>query len=102
MIDALTFGSPTPFSPVGVIAMWAIFAVALLAALRRRLGLGPRTWRIAHLSLAVIIVAGSVVHGMLIEGTMETMSKAALCVLVLVTTIKVIAGRVLRKRAASR
>ena len=102
MIDALTFVSPTPFSPFGVIAMWAIFAVALLAALRRRLGLGPRTWRIAHLSLAVIIVAGSVVHGMLIEGTMETMSKAALCVLVLVTTIKVIAGRVLRKRAASR
>src|SRR3954453_9258113 len=28
MIDALTFTSPTPFSPFGVIAMWAIFAVA--------------------------------------------------------------------------
>src|SRR3954447_26194828 len=33
MIDALTFTSPTPFSPFGVIAMLAIFAVALLAAL---------------------------------------------------------------------
>jgi hypothetical protein len=33
MLDALTFASPTPFSPVGVIAMWAIFAVVLLAAL---------------------------------------------------------------------
>ena len=73
MIDALLFESPTPFSPFGVIAMWAIFAVALLAALRRRLGL--RTWRIAHMSLAVVIVAGSVVHGILIEGTMETMSR---------------------------
>ena len=31
MIDALLFASPTPFSPFGVIAMWAIFAVALLA-----------------------------------------------------------------------
>lgn len=31
MIDALLFESPTPFSPFGVIAMWAIFAVALLA-----------------------------------------------------------------------
>ena len=41
MIDALLFTSPTPFSPFGVIAMWAIFAVALLAALRRRLGLAP-------------------------------------------------------------
>src|SRR5262245_37030157 len=48
MIDALIFTSPTPFSPFGVIAMWAIFAVPLLAALRRRLGLGPRKWRSAH------------------------------------------------------
>ena len=61
MIDALTYTSPTPFSPFGVTAMWAIFAVALLAALRRRLGMRPRTWRIAHMSLAVLIVAG--VHG---------------------------------------
>lgn len=91
MIDALTFTSPTPFSPFGVIAMWAIFVVALLATIRRRLGL--RTWRIAHLSLAVVIVVGSVVHGMLIEGTMETMSKAALCALVLAAGIKVIADR---------
>jgi predicted ferric reductase len=87
MIDALTFTSPTPFSPFGVIAMWAIFAVAVLAALRRRLGL--RTWRIAHTSLAVVIVAASVVHGMLVEGTMETMTKAALCALVLAATVKV-------------
>src|SRR5678816_847438 len=42
MIDALLFASPTPFSPFGVIAMWAILAVALLAALRRRLGLRAR------------------------------------------------------------
>src|SRR6188472_3897961 len=87
MIDALTYASPTPFSPFGVIAMWAIFAVALLAPLRRRLGL--RTWRIAHMSLAVVIVVGSVVHGMLVEGTMETMSKVALCALVLGAAIKV-------------
>jgi hypothetical protein len=101
MIDALLFESPTPFSPFGVIAMWAIFAVALLAFFRRRLGL--RTWRIAHMSLAVVIVVGSVVHGMLIEGTMETTSKAALCALVLAAAIKVMADlRVRRKRATSR
>ena len=101
MIDALLFVSPTPFSPFGVIAMWAIFAVALLAALRRRLGL--RTWRIAHMSLAVVIVAGSVVHGILIEGTMETMSKAAISVLVLAAAIKVMADlRVWRRPATSR
>jgi predicted ferric reductase len=103
MIDALLFVSPTPFSPWGVIAMWAIFAVALLAALRRRLGLRPRTWRIAHMLLAIVIVVGSVVHGMLVEGAMETFSKAALCALLLAATIKVMAGlRVWRKRATSR
>lgn len=100
MIDALLFSSPTPFSPFGVIAMWAIFAVALLAALRRRLR--PRTWRIAHTLLAIVIVVGSVVHGMLIEGAMETVSKAALCALVLAAAIKVIADlRVWRKRRES-
>src|ERR1043165_7092868 len=45
MIDALTYTSPTPFSPFGVTAMWAIFIVALLASLRRRFELRPRTWR---------------------------------------------------------
>ena len=81
--------------------MWAIFAVALLATLRRRLGL--RTWRIAHMLLAIVIVAGSVVHGVLIEGTMETFSKVALCALVLAATIKVISGlRLWRRRGALR
>ena len=101
MIDALLFSSPTPFSPFGVIAMWAIFAVALLATFRRRLRL--RTWRIAHTLLAIVIVVGSAVHAILIEGTMETVSKAALSALVLAAAIKVIADlRVWRKRATSR
>ena len=101
MIDALTFTSPTPFSPFGVIAMWAIFAVAFLAVFRRRLG--PRAWRIAHMLLAAIIVVGGVVHAMLVEGTMEMISKAALCTLVLAATIKVMVDLwVRRKRAMSR
>jgi len=100
MVDALLFTSPTPFSPFGVIVMWAIFAVAVLAIIRRRLGL--RTWRITHMSLAVVIVAGSVAHSMLIEGTMETISKAALCALVLAAAIKVMADVVRRMRATSR
>ncbi|MBN8982065.1 MAG: ferric reductase-like transmembrane domain-containing protein [Rhizobiales bacterium] len=103
MIDALTFASPTPFSPFGVIAMWAIFAVALLALFRRRLGLRPRTWSIAHMALAVVIVIGVVAHAVLIEGTMETVSKAALCALVLVAATKVIAGLpIWKKRNPSR
>jgi predicted ferric reductase len=103
MIDALLFSSPTPFSPFGVIAMWAIFAVALLAVLRRRLGLRPQTWRTAHMLLAIVIVVGSVVHGILIEGAMETVSKAALCVLVLAATVKIMVDlRVWRKRKTLR
>ena len=55
------------------------------------------------MSLAVVIVAGSVVHGMLVEGTMETVSKAALCALVLAAAIKVMADlRVWRRRATLR
>ena len=103
MIDALLFASPTPFSPFGVIAMWAIFAVALLAALRRRLGLRAQTWRIVHMPLAIVIVAGSVVHAMLIEGTMEMVTKVALCALVLGAATKVMVDlRVWRKRATLR
>jgi hypothetical protein len=103
MIDALLYASPTPFSLFGVTAMWAIFAVALIAALRRRLGLRAGTWRIVHMPLAIVIVAGSVVHAILIEGTMETISKAALCALVLAAAIKVMVDlRVWRKRGTSR
>jgi predicted ferric reductase len=99
-IDALLLRSPTPFSVWGVIAMWAIVAVVLLVSLRRHLGL--RTWRIAHLSLAAIIVAGTVIHGMQIEGAMETVSKAILCALVIAATIKIIIDlRVWRKRTTS-
>jgi hypothetical protein len=55
------------------------------------------------MSLAVVIVVGSATHAILVEGTMETMSKAALCALVLAATIKVMADlRVWRKRAAVR
>jgi len=100
MLDALLFRSPTLFSPFGVAAMWAIFATAALALFRRRLGL--RTWRITHLSLGLVIVGGSVVHGMLIEGTMETMSKAALCALVIAATIKVVVDLWPRKKRVMR
>jgi predicted ferric reductase len=99
MIDALLYVSPTPFSPWGVTAMWAIFAVALLAIFRRRLRL--RTWRIVHMLLAIVIVAGSVVHAILIEGTMETVSKMALCVLVLAAAIKVLANLLARIKRGS-
>jgi predicted ferric reductase len=104
VIDALLFDSPTPFSVWGVIAMWATFAAALLAALRARMRMGPRTWRIGHTALAVVIVVGSAVHALLIEGTMGPVSKAAFCALVLAAAAKVILDlrvwTLLRRRAS--
>jgi hypothetical protein len=53
--------------------------------------------------LAVVIVTGSIVHGLLVEGTMETMSKVALCTLLLGATVKVMSDlRVWRRRATAR
>ncbi len=100
VVDVLLFRSPTPFSLWGVIAMWAVFATALLAALRRPLRIRPRWWRAGHLSLAVVIVGGVVAHALLIEGTMETVSKAVLCALVVAATVALLAR--LRRRAVSR
>ncbi len=89
-LDALLFRSPTPFSVWGVTAMWAAFAAAALAALRARLHLRPRTWRIAHTLLVLVVAIGTVVHALLIEGTMEPVSKAVLGLLALAATARVI------------
>jgi len=89
VIDALLFASPTPFSVWGVIAMWAVIAAALLATFRRQLRL--RTWRLGHTSLAAVTVVGTVIHAVLIEGTMETLSKMALCAFALAATVKIMA-----------
>ncbi|WP_172326999.1 ferric reductase-like transmembrane domain-containing protein [Mangrovicoccus sp. HB161399] len=88
VIDALLFAAPTPFSAWGVIAMWAVLATVAVAALRRRLGLSPRDWRRLHAVFAVPIVAGTVLHALLIEGTMEPISKAVLCLLLLLASAK--------------
>ncbi|MEO0678983.1 MAG: ferric reductase [Pseudomonadota bacterium] len=86
VVDALLFRSPTPFSAWGVAAMWAAFAAAALAALRRPLRWPPRLWRRGHLALTATVVAGTVVHALLIDGTMELLSKVALCALAVAAT----------------
>ncbi|MCK7613801.1 ferric reductase-like transmembrane domain-containing protein [Roseibium sp. CAU 1639] len=98
VIDALLFRSPTPFSAWGVIAMAAVLATTLLAVLRRRLRVSPRTWRRAHVVLALVIVIGSAVHALLIEGTMEWVTKVGLCLAVVGATAKVAVGLRLWRR----
>jgi predicted ferric reductase len=91
VMDALLFESPTPFSVWGVIAMWATFAAALLALLRRRFRLRPRLWRLGHTLLVLLIAIGSVIHALLIEGAMEPVSKALFCAFVLGATAMAVA-----------
>lgn len=102
VIDAVFLVSPTPFSDWGVLAMWAIFTAALLAALRNPLGLKPATWRIGHTVAVIVSVAASILHAMLVDGTMETVSKSVLCVLVLAATgaavVRLRAWTILRRR----
>ncbi|QPH54243.1 ferric reductase-like transmembrane domain-containing protein [Pontivivens ytuae] len=81
VIDVLLFRSPTPFAIWGALAMWAAFAAALLALVRKRIGL--RVWRMAHTAATTVIVIGTVAHAMLIEGAMEILSKSVLCLLVI-------------------
>lgn len=100
VIDALTFTSPTPFSPFGVIAMWAVFGAALLAALRQRIA--PRLWRLGHTGCVVLVALGTVLHAQLIQGTMGIYSKAALSLMILAALAKTLSDlrvwRLLRRR----
>ncbi|MEM1265399.1 MAG: ferric reductase [Pseudomonadota bacterium] len=100
VVDALLFRSPTPFSAWGVIAMWAVFAAGLLALWRRRFR--PQIWRRWHMSLAAVIALGTVVHALLIEGTMGMVSKFVLSAIVLTATAKVLYDVATRTRAFQR
>ncbi|MEM0949388.1 MAG: ferric reductase-like transmembrane domain-containing protein [Pseudomonadota bacterium] len=88
VVDALLLRSPTPFSAWGVAAMWALFAAAGLALVRRRLKLTPRAWRLGHIGLVTITVAGTVAHALLIEGTMGPVSKIMLCLVAVAALVK--------------
>ncbi len=80
VLDALLLRSPTPFSVYGVAAMWMLFLTAGIALYRKRLR--PLTWRRVHLSLAAFIALSTILHVLLIEGTMGTASKVILSGLV--------------------
>ncbi len=77
VIDALTFTSPTLFTPFGVVAMWGVFGAAALAVFRRHLRV--RIWRLGHSGLVTVTVMGTIAHAILIEGSMEPLSKYLLC-----------------------
>lgn len=92
VIDALLFRSATSFSVWGVIAMWALFSTATLAVIKKMVRIKPRVWKITHKTLAVVIVISSAVHAIQIDGTMESFSKYALCILLFGVTFIAIAN----------
>ena len=106
LTDALLLVAPTPFSVYGVIGMWAVIATAILVTAKSRIKLSYTTWHIAHNALAVIVVVCSVVHALMIEGAMNTLSKWFLCMCIaLATTIVILHLRVigpLQKKRASK
>lgn len=85
--------------------MWALFGAALMAAYRWRMNLRFRIWRLAHTSLAAVTIIGSVVHAMLIQGTMEAVSKTVLCIVVVIVAVKALIDlrvwSIARKRESS-
>ncbi|MBT0956863.1 ferric reductase-like transmembrane domain-containing protein [Alphaproteobacteria bacterium KMM 3653] len=93
-LDALLLRSPTPFSVYGVAALCGAALIGLMAAMRRRLP--PRLWQLAHLALAAGVTIATVVHALMIEGTMEQASKWMLCALA-VTAALLGAIRILRR-----
>ncbi|APE42888.1 ferric reductase [Sulfitobacter alexandrii] len=102
-LDALMLVSPTPFSVYGVMAMWALVATVALVALRRLLPLRSTQWKVLHNLLAAVVVLGSIVHALLIEGTMETRSKWVLCIAIAcVTGFAILHLRLVKSRAARR
>lgn len=97
MTDALLLAAPTPFSIYGFIALWSFVATALLVALRSRLRLSYKAWKIAHNALAIVVIYSSVAHALMIEGLMGSKTKLLICIsILLVTTIAVLHLRVFR------
>lgn len=83
-LDALLLVSPTPFSIYGVIGMWGLVLTVVLVVVRTRLGLRPRLWRLVHNGVVAVVVASSVAHALMIDGTMGAISKQLLCVAIIV------------------
>lgn len=90
VVDALLFVSATSFSIWGVVAMWSVFITALIVMFRRKLGLSVRRWRLTHWCLATVTVIGTVVHTLMIDGTMGYFSKIVICVCVVMATVLVL------------
>lgn len=81
VIDVFFFRSPTPFSVWGMLAFCAVFTAAVLAVIRRKIGL--RLWRLGHTAAVFTVVMGTILHGWFVQGTMKPVTKALLSIAIL-------------------
>ena len=87
VIDVFLFRSPTPFAVWGALAMWSLFLAFGLMVFRRSLAFKPAVVKQIHLCLVAVVVVTTILHAVLIEGTMGQVSKWALCASVLLALI---------------
>jgi len=100
MSDALLLVAPTPFSLYGVIGLWSLGITVLLVLARSRVGIRYGLWKIIHNLLAAVVVGASVIHTLMIDGAMNSLSKYVLCAcIVVVTGAAMVHLRVLRPLA---
>ena len=92
VMDVFLLRAPTVYSFWGLLALYALLATVAMAVFRRRLRLSPKTWRHIHGLLAAVTVTGTVAHTLLIQGTMEPVTKAALCLGVMTATAVTVFG----------
>lgn len=101
-LDALLLVSPTPFSVYGVIALWGLVLTVLLVVFRTKLKIKPGLWRLIHNGLAIIVVLSTIVHALMIEGTMGNISKIVLCAAVAIASVITIVHLRIIKPAAKK
>lgn len=86
VLDALLLRSPAPFSIWGVAAIWLLILTLGAIAASRTQRSKIKLMRTVHTLGACLVVACTAVHAWLVEGTMGTVSKAVLCVFLVLAT----------------
>ena len=96
---ALSPDGPTR-ARMALFATIALILAVALGVLRRRLPLAPRTWRILHAYLAVVVITLGLGHALLTDGALDGAGTAILIGLGALGLLGVPAAHLSRSRAA--
>ena len=90
MIDALLLVAPTLYSVYGVIALWGVILLGIVALPLIKKRIKPTAWRLIHHTIGVIVVGSTVTHAVMIDGAMGWRSKLMLCIAAVLATLTAI------------